>query len=153
MWIKKETGNILKYKVGNNANIANVVCLWKTWLRLINTAWLYKEPEVSVLQANAQLSQKGECWTWNQRFMRGPGFIPTGINILSLEFFLINPLVPILALLPMLCDCEKPYYAQATKHTHPGFETQKRHHQKSKTGVSVTLKKDRCPAIFLKRNC
>ena len=29
----------------------------------INRAWLYKEPKVSVLQANAQLAQKGECWT------------------------------------------------------------------------------------------
>ena len=25
--------------------------------------WLYKEPKVSVLQANAQLVQKGKCWT------------------------------------------------------------------------------------------
>ena len=33
----------------------------------INEACLYKEPEVSVLQANAKLAKKGECWTWNQR--------------------------------------------------------------------------------------
>ena len=32
----------------------------------INRAWLYKETKVSVLQANAKLVQKGECWTWNQ---------------------------------------------------------------------------------------
>ena len=46
-----------------------------------------KEPKVSVLQANAQLVQKGEGWTWHQRFMRGPGSIPTRGNILSLDFF------------------------------------------------------------------
>ena len=27
----------------------------------INRAWLYKEPKVSVLQANVHLAQKGEC--------------------------------------------------------------------------------------------
>ena len=52
----------------------------------INRAWLYKEPKASILQANAQLAQKGECWTWNQRFIRGQGSMPTGDNILSLEF-------------------------------------------------------------------
>ena len=42
--------------------------------------------------------------------MRGPGSIGTGGNILSLDFFcfhVVNPLKPILALLPMLCVCEK----------------------------------------------
>ena len=28
--IKKGTGNLCEHKVGNNANIANFVCLWKT---------------------------------------------------------------------------------------------------------------------------
>ena len=51
------------------------------------STWLCKEPKVSVLQANAQLVQKGECWTLNQRFMRGLGSILTGGNILSLDFF------------------------------------------------------------------
>ena len=46
----------------------------------------HKEPKVSVLQANAQSAQKGECWTRNQRFMRGLGFMPTGGNILPLNF-------------------------------------------------------------------
>ena len=53
----------------------------------IHRASLYKEPKVSVLQAKAKLVQKGECWTWNQRFIRGPGSILTGGNILLLEFF------------------------------------------------------------------
>ena len=26
----KESANALKYKLGNNANIADIVCLWKT---------------------------------------------------------------------------------------------------------------------------
>ena len=33
----------------------------------INKARLFQEPKISVLQANAKLAQKGECWTWNQR--------------------------------------------------------------------------------------
>ena len=34
--------------------------------------------------------------------MRGPGSIPTGGNILSLDFFhVVKPLMPILALLPI----------------------------------------------------
>ena len=56
----------------------------------INRAWLYKEPKVSVLQANAQLAQKGECWTWNQRFMSGVGSSPSGGNNLSLDFFVLT---------------------------------------------------------------
>ena len=62
-----------------------------------------------VLQANAQLAQKGERWIWNQRFMRHRGSILSGGNILSLDFFcfhIVNPLMRILALLPMLCVCE-----------------------------------------------
>ena len=55
---------------------------------------LYKEAKVSVLQANAQLTQKGECW--NQRSIRGPGSVLAGGNIL-----LLKPLMPILAILPI----------------------------------------------------
>ena len=41
--------------------------------------------------------------------MRGPGSIPTGGNILSLDFFyIVKSPMPILALLPMLCGCENP---------------------------------------------
>ena len=29
----KETANVLEYKIGNNANIANFVCLWNTRIR------------------------------------------------------------------------------------------------------------------------
>ena len=34
---------------------------------------------------------------------------------------------------------------------HSGFETQRKRHQKSKTGVSVTPKMDMCPKNFLKK--
>ena len=37
--------------------------------------------------------------------MRGPGSIPTGVNILSLDFFCFQAVKP---LMPMLCVCEKP---------------------------------------------
>ena len=36
---------------------------------------------------------------------------------------------------------------------HPGFETQGRRHQKSKTGVLVASKKDSCPPKILKKKC
>ena len=70
----------------------------------INRIWLHKEPKVSVLQANAKLVQRGECRTWNQRSNRGLGSIPIGGNILLLEFcfYIVKPLMPILALLPIL---------------------------------------------------
>ena len=39
--------------------------------------------------------------------MRGPGSIPSGSNILSLNFFhIVKPPMPILALLLILCVCE-----------------------------------------------
>ena len=42
-----------------------------------------------------------------------PDSIPNGINILLLDFFcfyVVKPQMPMLALLPMLCVCEKPYF-------------------------------------------
>ena len=36
--------------------------------------------------ANARLTQKGECWTWNQRLIRSPGSILTGSNIFHKNF-------------------------------------------------------------------
>ena len=57
----------------------------------INRVWLYKEPKASVLQVNAHLTQKGEWWTWNQRFATGQGSIPTRGNIhFVTEFFLFS---------------------------------------------------------------
>ena len=32
-----------------------------------------------------QVKLEGECWTWNQRFIRGLGSIHNGANILSLD--------------------------------------------------------------------
>ena len=65
--------------------------------------------------AHARLAQKGECWTWNQGLIRGLGSILTRGNILSLDLFyfhIVKPLMPILALLPMLCLCENPKWLQ-----------------------------------------
>ena len=43
----------------------------------------------------------------------GPGSIPTGGNILSLDFFhVVKPLMPILTLLPILSICEKLDYVK-----------------------------------------
>ena len=45
------------------------------------------------------------------------------------------------------CICQS-----ANKVAHSRFETQRRHHQKSKTGVSVALQMDMCPTkCFLKK--
>ena len=49
-----------------------------------NRAWLYREPKVSVLQANNNLVQNGQCWTWKQGFMIGPGSI---LNICHWNFW------------------------------------------------------------------
>ena len=38
--IKKETANIWEYKVGNNANIANFVYLWKTQVFSSTVNWI-----------------------------------------------------------------------------------------------------------------
>ena len=62
------------------------VCYCTTWfldldyLVGINRARLYKERKSSILQANAKLAKKRECWTWNQRLIRGLGSIPTGVT-------------------------------------------------------------------------
>ena len=54
--------------------------------------------------AHASLAQKGgECWTWNQRLIRGLGSILTGGNILLLEFLfsrshVVKPLMSLLAI-------------------------------------------------------
>ena len=52
--------------------------LWLRWLVRINKVCRYKEPKVSVLQANTKLAQKGECWT---------GSVLIRDNILLLDFF------------------------------------------------------------------
>ena len=43
--------------------------------------------------------------------------------------------------------CRKQVMKHASEGIHFGFETQRRHHQMSKTGVLVSIKKDMCPAI------
>ena len=43
--------------------------------------------------ADAKLAQKGECWTWNQRPIRGVGSVITGDNILLLNFLFSRPKV------------------------------------------------------------
>ena len=86
-------------------------CLCTTWfldlndLVRINREWLYKQPKVSVLQANAKLVQKGECWNQRSR-----GLILTGEYYFVIGIFcvhIIKPLMPILVLLPILSVCKK----------------------------------------------
>ena len=53
--------------------------------------------------ANDKLVQKGECWIWNQRLIRGPGSILTGVTSCywNFCFHVVRPLMTILALLPI----------------------------------------------------
>ena len=69
----------------------------------INRTWLYKEPKVSVLQANVNLVQKGECWTWNQRLWEAQVLFPLRVTFFTgfFCFHVVKPLMPILALLPI----------------------------------------------------
>ena len=53
-----------------------------------------------------KLVQKGECSTWNQRFIRGLGSVLTRGNMLSLDFFVfhvVKRLMPTFTLLSTLC--------------------------------------------------
>ena len=51
---------------------------------------------------------------------------------------------------PMECVTHTPL-PSTNKAVHSGFETQRRHHQKSKIGVFVVPQKGLCPPKFLKR--
>ena len=64
-----------------------------------------------LLSSTCQVSPEIIVLDLESEVMRGPGSIPTGGKILLLDFFcfhVVKPLMPILALLPMLCDCENP---------------------------------------------
>ena len=67
------------------------------------------EPKVSVSQANAQLAQKGECWTWNHRLLEAWDQSSLWVTFCHWIFLLLrgNASDTKLALLPMLCVCEK----------------------------------------------
>ena len=87
----------LCFQVKHSPFLANLACatqeifkllfihhlIFELWLESIKYDYIRKELKVSVLQANAKLVKKGER---NQRFIRGPGSIPIGSNILLLKF-------------------------------------------------------------------
>ena len=63
-----------------------------------------------LLSSTCQVSQERIVLDLESGVMRGPGSIPTGRNILSLDFFgyhIAKFVMPILALLPILFNCEK----------------------------------------------
>ena len=53
----------------------------------INRAWLYKDPKVSVFQANVNLLQKGECCTWNQRLWEAWVLFQLGVTLFTRFLF------------------------------------------------------------------
>ena len=63
----------------------------------------------------------------------------------GLAMMLLASLVPEVDLRECVTHTPPP---SMNKAVHSGFEMQKRHHQKSKTGVSVTPRKDLCSPKF-----
>ena len=62
-----------------------------------------------LLSRTCQVSVERIVLDLESEVMRGLGSIPTRGNILSLDFFhIVKPLIPILALWPVLCVCENP---------------------------------------------
>ena len=70
----------------------------------INRAWQYKGPKVLVLQATVNLVQKGECWTWNQRFRSS---ILIGGNIFH-WLFCFHVVISMMPILAISSSCENP---------------------------------------------
>ena len=61
-----------------------------------------------LLSSTCQVSVERIVLDLESEAMRGLDSIPTGGNILSLDFFhIVKPLMPILPLLPFLSICEK----------------------------------------------
>ena len=62
-----------------------------------------------LLNRTCQVSVERKVLDLESEALRGLGSIPTGGNILSLDFFhIVKPQMPILSLLAMLCVCENP---------------------------------------------
>ena len=70
---------------------------------------MHEQKFKDLLSSTCQVSVEGIVLDFESDVMRGPDSIPTGSNILSLDFFhTVKPPMPILALLSMLCVCENP---------------------------------------------
>ena len=62
-----------------------------------------------LLNSTCQVTVERIVLDLESEVMRGPGSIPTGGNILSMDLFhVVRPRMPILKLLPILSICEKP---------------------------------------------
>ena len=69
---------------------------------------VYEQKFKDLLSSTCQVSVERIVLDFESEVMRGPGSIPTGGNILSLEFFhVVKPLITILPLLPILSIYEK----------------------------------------------
>ena len=70
---------------------------------------MHEQKFKDLLSSTCQISVERIVLDLESEVMRGRGSIPTGGNIMSLNFFhIVKPLMSILALLPMLCVCENP---------------------------------------------
>ena len=80
-------------------------------LARINRALLYKDPKGLAFQVIVPNYCRGACWTWKP----GP-VVQYSLGVIFCYFVfsfpIVKPLMPILALLPMLCVCENRYYGQ-----------------------------------------
>ena len=71
-----------------------------------------------LLSSTCQVSVERIVLDLESKVMRGLGSIPTGGNILSLDFFhVVKPLMPILPLLPILSIFEKLEFQSSTMET------------------------------------
>ena len=63
-----------------------------------------------LLSSTCQVSPERIVLDFESEVMRGPGSIPTGITIFTgfFYFYAVEPLMPILALLPTLFNYKKP---------------------------------------------
>ena len=63
----------------------------------------------NLLSSTCQVSVEMIALDLESQAMRGPGSIPTGGNILSLDFFCFHVVKTKMSQLAFLCVCEKPY--------------------------------------------
>ena len=77
----------------------------------------FKDP----LSSTCQVSVKRRVLDLESEAMRGLGSIPTGGNILSLEFFCFHAVKTKMPILAFMCTCEKPNCVNTCIEYHPAY--------------------------------
>ena len=96
---------------------------WNFWIILVSArlcgfvlgSFSCFNVEVAYSKVKCQFSLERRVLDLVSEVLKGTGSIPTGSNILSLDFFhVVKPLMPILPLLPILSICKKLAYIPYT---------------------------------------